>query len=303
MSELSNQGVDSQTVAAFLGRTHHGPVRHIKRPTSVQHAQSSALVFLTSQRPQFLSQLAPIEDIVVITDVPAASLPLATIISSPSPRLDFARALGQFFSEERQVGVHPTALIDSTAALGLRVSIGAHAVIEAEVTLGDDVVIGENVVLRRRCVIGERTIIKANSVIGEAGFGFEYDENGLPVRVPHLGAVSIGSDVEIGALVTIARGTLDDTVIGDHVKLDDHVFIAHNVSIGTAAFVIAGAEISGSVRVGAGAWIGPQVTIREQVTVGERAMVGIGAVVISDVPPAVIAVGNPARVLRPRDNT
>ncbi|MCB1002049.1 MAG: hypothetical protein KDB40_22335 [Acidimicrobiales bacterium] len=247
-----------------------------------------------------LDLLRSVDDLVVLAEVAPEVLPLATVISSDRPRLDFARVLATFFAEEPPRGVHPTAIVAPTVRLGQRVTIGAYAVVEDGVEIGDDSIIGEHVVLRRRCVIGERTRIKPNSVIGDPGFGFEYDGD-TPIRIPHVGAVRIGSDVEIGALVSIARGTLDDTVVEDHVKVDDHVFIAHNARIGRGAFVIAGAEVSGSVQIGPTAWIGPQVTIRDQIQIGANAMVGIGAVVTKDVPADVIAVGNPARVLRARD--
>ncbi len=291
----------SSAVAAALGLPHEGTDRPIDRPASAASAAPGAVVFVTQAREDLLALLRNIADITVVTDADPAQLPLATIIRSARPRLDFATVLATFFAEERISGTHPTAIVHPSVRIGERVFVGAHAVIEHDVVIGDDVVIGENVVVRRRVTIGSRTRIKPNTVIGDPGFGFEYDDEGTPIRIPHVGAVTIGDDVEIGALVSIARGTLDDTVIGDHVKIDDHVFIAHNCNIGRASFVIAGAEVSGSVRLGERAWIGPQVTIRDQVTIGDNAMIGIGGVVTKDIPAGMIAVGNPAKVLRARD--
>ncbi len=290
----------SDRIARALDLPHHGPPRSVRRPASAASATPGSVVFVSAARDGLLAAIRPVPELTVVTDVDPTVLPLATVISSQRPRLDFARLLAAFFAEEPPRGVHPTALVDPSVRLGAGVAVGAYAVIEADVVIGDGSVIGEHVVIRRRCVVGERTRIKPNTVIGDPGFGFEYDGD-TPVRVPHVGAVRIGSDVEIGALVSIARGTLDDTVVEDHVKIDDHVFIAHNASIGRGAFVIAGAEVSGSVRIGPTAWIGPQVTIRDQVEIGANAMVGIGAVVTKDIPAGVIAVGNPAKVLRDRD--
>ena len=134
--------------------------------------------------------------------------------------------------------------------------------------------------------------------IGTQGFGFERDEHGVPVRIPHLGEVRLGLDVEIGACTVIARGTIGDTIIGDHVKLDDHVFVAHNVEIGESTLVVAGAVICGSVKIGKRCWIGANSTIKEHVKIGDDAFVGMGAVVLDDVAENAVVVGNPARFLR-----
>ena len=100
----------------------------------------------------------------------------------------------------------------------------------------------------------------------------------------------------------VARGTIEDTRIDDHVKIDDHVFIAHNVQIGEGSFVIAGAEVSGSVQLGKRVWVAPQVTILNKVKVGDNATLGIGAVVRKDVEAGSTVAGNPARVLRKLDH-
>ena len=96
----------------------------------------------------------------------------------------------------------------------------------------------------------------------------------------------------------IARGTIGDTIIGDHVKLDDHVFVAHNVEIGDCTLVVAGAVICGSVKIGKRCWIGANSTIKEHVKIGDDAFVGMGAVVLDDVAENAVVVGNPARFLR-----
>lgn len=140
---------------------------------------------------------------------------------------------------------------------------------------------------------GRAPRVGPHTCIGTLGFGLEGGE-----RLPHLGGVRIGDDVEIGALCAIARGTLDDTVIGDRVRIDDHVFIAHNVQIGDDVTIIAGAEISGSVVIGAGAIISPQACICDHVRIGVGAHVGIGAVVLKDVSDHAVVVGNPARQIR-----
>lgn len=300
MSRKTFDPVDSVAIANYLNCCHHGQPVPVVRPSSAIRAEPFTLAYLVAERTVFLDHLRNVPNVLVITDLPATELPNATVIASSKPRLDFARTLGRFFMVSKRLGVHSTAMISQKARIGRDVSIGPNVFIEAGVEIGDFVTIGANVVICDGTRIGDRTRVKPNTVIGEDGFGFEYDEEGVPVRIPHLGGVTIGNDVEIGSIVVIARGTLDDTVIEDHAKIDDHVFIAHNVRVGKSSVVIAGAQVSGSVAIGAGAWIGPQSTVRDQVQIGARAFVGIGAVVVGDVPTNTVVAGNPARVLRTR---
>lgn len=215
-------------------------------------------------------------------------------ILSPQPRLDFARLLSRI---EERVGfawseslpqIHPSAIL------------GQHVVIAPGVRIGANTVVGHHVVIGAETTIGARCRIKSGAVIGEGGFGFERDEHGVAVRLPHLGRVLIGDDVEIGSLATVCRGTLGDTVLRAGAKVDDHVHIAHNVQVGEHAFVIACAEVSGGARIGARAWIAPNASVRNQLSVGDDAVVGLGAVVVRSVAPGATVAGNPARPLAPR---
>jgi len=216
-------------------------------------------------------------------------------VISSTPRLDFARAVKQFFVAEKPRGIAGTAIVSPLAQLDKGVGIGHFAVIGDGAVIGEGTEIREHVVIGDGVRVGRNCLIKANTVIGGEGFGFEFDEAGVPVRMPHLGGVIIGDNVEIGSLNAIARGTLDDTVIGDNVKTDDHVFIAHNVEVGDNTLIIAGAEVSGGVKIGKNVWIAPQATIRNQVEIGDGAVVGMGAVVTKSVRAGAVVMGNPAR--------
>ncbi len=293
--------INSREVARYLNLQHHGPSMKVERPSSVVSPEPFSITFALAGRLEIGQSLEGAVSVTVITDLEPSLFPDLAVISSNRPRLDFARMLRQFFNENSPVGIHPTAVIDQSVQIGKRVHVGPHAVLDAGVAISDDVSIGANTVIERRTVIGPRTRIGSNSVIGSLGFGFEVDELGVPVRIPHLGAVSIGSDVEIGSSVVIARGTLENTRVFDCAKIDDHVFIAHNVTVGSCCLVIAGAEVSGSVWIGDRSWIGPQATIREQLKIGADSLVGIGAVVVADVPPNTVVAGNPARVMRQKD--
>lgn len=215
----------------------------------------------------------------------------AAVLESPNPRLDFARALhvlerlaGFAWSNDEPL-VHPTAQVGRNVVLGKGVRIGAHTRILHNVVIGDEV------------VVGQRCLIKSCSVIGEPGFGFERTEDGVPVRILHLGNVLIEDDVEIGSLNTVVRATLGDTIVRAGVKTDDHVHIAHNCIVGHNTFLTACAELSGSVEIGRDVWVAPNASIMNKVKIGDRALIGLGAVVRKNVAQDDVVAGNPARSL------
>ena len=215
-----------------------------------------------------------------------------TVLLAKTPRLAFIRALSWFDSRDLFTRLNNEPVIHATA------EIGRNAVIENDCEISEGVVIEPNVVIMRGTRIGANTRVRANSSIGSDGFGFERDSDGGIFRFPHLGGVRIGESVEIGANTCIARGTLSDTVIEDHAKIDNLVHIAHNVYVESGAFIIAGAEISGGCRVGRSSWVGPNACVIEKKNIGAGALVGIGSTVIKDIPAYEIHAGNPARFIR-----
>lgn len=220
------------------------------------------------------------------------------MVFGDNPRLDFARFLQTFLMPETSPGIAKTACIGRNVLLGNNVHIGEYCVIGDNVVIGDRTELRHHVVINARTIIGNDCLIKSHTVIGEEGFGFERDENGVPIRIPHLGGVTIGNGVEIGSGSVIARGTIDNTCIDDNAKIDDQVFIAHNVCIGANCYVIACSEISGSARIGNGSWLGPNCSIINGISIGEKCIVGIGTVVTKSLPGNMVVAGSPARILR-----
>lgn len=216
---------------------------------------------------------------------------LGPTLVSLQPRLDFARALALLESlagfawSEAEPAIHHSARIGRNVVLGRGVRIGAETVIYHNAVIGDEV------------EIGARCVVKSCAVIGEDGFGFERDAMGKAVRLPHIGTVFIGDDVEVGSLTTVCRGTLADTFLRNGSKLDDHVHIAHNVDVGEDAIVTGCAEVSGGVKIGPRAWIGPNASILNQLSIGADALVGLGGVVVKSVPDSTVVAGNPAKIL------
>lgn len=199
------------------------------------------------------------------------------ILFVENPRKEFAKILSYILSMENR-DLNYIKHINGYC-VGENVKIGVNTVIEPLCFIDSNVVIGSNCHIKSRVkinkyiTIGDNCIIGENTVIGGPGFGIERNSNSTEYenyRIPHLGGVIIKDNVEVGALVSIASGTIDPTVINEYVKIDDCAFIAHNCNIGKGTFIIANAEVSGSVIIGEGAWIGPNVSIIQKVKIGKK---------------------------------
>ena len=211
------------------------------------------------------------------------------LIRCGNPYLGLAK-VAQFFapSARQQIikSIHPSAEISKLAQINAGVTIGANCVIGQDVTIGagsrilssvvieEGVSIGENCLIHssvsilRDCVVGNRSIIHTGAVIGADGFGFAVDENSARHKIPHLGIVVVGDDVEIGANTTIDRATFGQTVIGSGTKLDNLVQIAHNVKTGRNCVMAAQSGIAGSTTIGDRVVIGAQVGVIGHLTIG-----------------------------------
>jgi UDP-3-O-[3-hydroxymyristoyl] glucosamine N-acyltransferase len=209
------------------------------------------------------------------------------------------------------VGIHKTAVISSSARLGHDCSVGPGVVIEDGAEIGNHCVIGANSVIGRSVVIGHRCTIeshvsisyacigddvsiKPGARIGQRGFGFFMGDGNERIAQLQLGAVVIGDRVDIGANVTIDRGSLRNTVIESDVHIDNLVQIAHNVFIGQGSVILSQTGISGSTSVGKGVILGGQVGVAGHLSIGEGARILSKSGVIGHVAPGAILAGYPA---------
>ena len=275
-------GIGSDEIVAALGGelitgSPAGESPRIDRIAPFDGAPPTSITFVSSAR---LAAQLPSSTAACVIVPPAlrdAALQRAgAAIVTPDPYLYFARLTQWWAARMRPAAVaavHPTAVIDASAQVDASASIGAFAVIEADARIGPRAVIGAHafigreaqvgagtrlaarVTLGERCTIGERGIVHSGAVIGADGFGFAPAE-GRWEKIEQLGAVHIGSDVEIGANTCIDRGALGDTVIGDGVKLDNLIQIAHNVRIGDHSAIAACTGIAGSTVIGKHCTIG-----------------------------------------------
>lgn len=221
------------------------------------------------------------------------------VIVCPSPKAAFFSTVRRFFCPARAAAISPHAVIE-TEHIGQNVSIGHFSYLGPEVVVGDDVVIGQHVSIECPAVIGKGSVIGSGVVIGTDGYGYYADAAEVQRRVPHLGGVQIGAYVDIGANTCVDRGTIGDTIIEDHAKIDNLCHIAHNAHIKRHAMVVALSMLAGSTTVGEKAYIAPGAMVLNQKTVGDGSMVGMGAVVFNDVPEGKLVIGVPARVFGDR---
>lgn len=271
--------ITAQHIADFLGGSLSGPNIHLSGVSSFRQPKPGTMVFVQKGQSD-VEQIVP-NILYLVTKRHDADISQIVV---DHPKLAFARACAHFFIDQPVASISETAQIAQSARIGQGVSIGHGVVIGEQVVIGDDTRIQHHVVIADGCRIGRNGLIKSGTVIGEPGFGFAFDQDRTPVRVPHIGAVDIGDRVEVGAQCTIASGTIEPTVIEADVKIDDQVHISHNCRIGAKSIITACVEISGSVKIGPCCWLGPNAAIMNQVEIGQGSRVGLGAVISDDMP-------------------
>jgi UDP-3-O-[3-hydroxymyristoyl] glucosamine N-acyltransferase len=269
----------------------------------LDQAQPHQLAFLAN--PKYLSQVETTRaGAVLISPADLAKLgsrDARSFIVTPNPYAYFARVAQWFIdmaAPKAPAGVHPSAVIDPSAQIAASAVIGPHVVIEAGAVIGEQVRIDAHVTIGRGsqigeashlyprvtvyhgCKIGPRAIVQAGAVIGSDGFGFAPDfvgegdaRTGSWVKIPQVGGVTIGADVEIGANTTIDRGAMADTIIEDCVKIDNLVQIGHNCKIGAYTVIAGCAGIAGSTTIGRHCMIGGAVGIAGHVTLADYVIV------------------------------
>jgi UDP-3-O-[3-hydroxymyristoyl] glucosamine N-acyltransferase len=248
------------------------PDVRIDRVGTLAGAREGALSFFANTH--YRADLASTRASGVVIDARNASACNASALIAANPYATYARMAALLHPAPKPPPViAASAVVDASARIGQGVSIGPFAVIGANVELGDGCVVGPGctlaggvrlgagtelrarVTLENGVRLGARVLIHSGSVLGADGFGFARDSDGW-VKVPQVGSVQIGDDVEIGANTTIDRGAIDDTVIGNGCKIDNQVQIGHNVVVGDLTVMAAFVGISGSTRIGKRCMIG-----------------------------------------------
>jgi len=271
-------------IAVRYGCELHGdPDIEVTTVGTLQGAQSGAISFLAN--PGYRKHLAGTQASAVILGADSASGCEVAALLAEDPYAVYAAVAGDLHPPPAlRPGIHDLATVDDGAVVPASCEVAVGAVIGRGTQLGERVYIGPNCVVGTNCSIasdtrlianvtlyddvklGERCIVHAATTIGSDGFGIAQTDAGWR-KVPQVGGVTVGDDVEMGAACTIDRGAIDDTVIGNGVKLDNQVHIAHNVCIGDHTAIAGQTGISGSTTIGSRCMMGGQVAISGHIEV------------------------------------
>lgn len=280
-------------IARRLGAQLVGDDVLVSRVAPLETAGADAISFLAN--PKFRRHLDATRAAAVILSPKHADATVLPRLLHQNPYACYARVVALLNPADVPVsGIHPNAVVATTipgsasigpgavveagARIGERVVIGANAVIGERAEIGDDSVIEAGVVIRHDCHLGKRALVHAGAVIGTDGFGFAKDGDDW-VKIPQIGRVVIGDDVEIGACTSIDRGALDDTRIGNGVKLDNQIQVAHNVSIGDYTAIAGCVGIAGSTRIGSRCTIGGAAMIIGHLEICDGVHVSAGTLI------------------------
>ncbi len=286
----------AQIVRQFGGELIGDSRIRIHQVAALESATAGNISFLVQTR--YIAQLKNTAASAVILGLESRDATALPRILCKNPHAYYAAVAGLLnpHAQERP-GIHKTAVVDKSARVAKSAHIGACAVVEKSARIGADCVIGAgcfvgagssigtatrlyaNVTIYQDCRLGERCIVHAGAVIGADGFGIAKDGAGWR-KIPQIGGVTIGDDVEIGANTTIDRGALDDTLIGNGVKLDNQIQIAHNVSIGDNTAIAACVGIAGSAKIGRNCALGGASMIYGHITIADSVSVSAGTLIM-----------------------
>jgi len=317
---MATPSLTTGQIARIVGADLQGPGDIvITRPAGVDDAVEGEICFIRSEKfaPNWTASRAsaalvrrgvaveprPRSAILIVDDADLAMVDLLTHISGDS--------------NTAPPGVHPSAVVDPTATIapdatvgplcviGANSKIGSGARLVASVTIGDGCSIGVGTILHpgtilyNNSTLGDRCLLHGNVVIGADGFGFRPNPDGSGhIKIPHIGSVVIGDEVEIGANSCVDRGIFGPTTVGDGTKIDNLVQVGHNCAIGRGCVICGHTGIGGSSKLGDGVTIGGKVGVPDNITIGAGATLGGGSLAHEDIPAGEVWIGVPAQPVR-----
>ncbi|GAA5219741.1 UDP-3-O-(3-hydroxymyristoyl)glucosamine N-acyltransferase [Membranihabitans marinus] len=285
----------------------------ITHPAKIEHAGPGSITFFSNPRYEKYLYNTKASAVILDNDFILKEPVMATVLRVENVYLALS-LLFEFLEKSKKVpqvvsdlayvdptaqvpsscSVGPFTYIDKGTVLGENCRIGSHVHIGSNVVLGNDTVINSGVKIYRDCQIGESVIIHSNAVIGSDGFGFVKDDMGHYKKIPQIGNVIIGNDVEIGANTVIDRASMGSTEIKSGVKLDNLIQVGHNVVIGSHTVIAALTGVAGSVKIGEDNQIGGQVGIAGHTTIGSKNGIAGGTGIVKNVGDGELLMGYPA---------
>ena len=310
MKSFSIQEINDVLKGTIIGST---PIK-ITAPEQLELASESDISFIGNKKYEKFWETSKACAAVVNEDISIEPGENKAFIKVQNADLAMSQVLELFAPPTPlfSMDIHPTAIIDKTAIIGNGTRIGAGSYIGPKVQLGENVTIYPNVtildectigkntviwsgaVIRERCHMGNDCIIHPNATIGADGFGFRPDPQRGLVKIPQIGNVILGYNVEIGANTCVDRGKFSSTVLGDGCKIDNLIQIGHNSKLGRFCIMAGQSGLAGSVTLGNGVLIGGSASITDHVTIGDGAIIGGGSGVTKDIPGGKTMLGYPA---------
>lgn len=289
----------------------------IKDVASLEKAEKGHIAFFANAKYKNLFSTSKAEVIICQEKFVDAAPEGAYLLIHTNPYYVYALICNAFyptFEKAKKSQIHQTAIISESAKLGENVTIGANVYIGENVQIGDNTHIKAGAIIEDNCKIGENcqisnnvtishtimgdnNLILPNAAIGQDGFGFA-TENGQHVKVPQIGRVLIGNNVEIGAGTTIDRGSAADTIISDMCRIDNLVQIGHNVKLGRGCVIVSQVGVAGSTEIGDYSVLGGQVGVAGHLKIGSFVTIAAKAGIAKDIEDKKIMGGTPAVPIR-----
>lgn len=286
-------------------------IPNLNSVSTVSNPKNNSLIFCLEYKKKYEDLLSKVSNSLILVNndanIKSGLSDKNLFVYVTNPRMEYVNILNSCVDFDHNsypsdiYYINPESSVDASCVIEPFVFIDKGVQIDKFCHIKSGTKIYRNVTIGKNCVIG------ANTVIGDIGFGIERDNDdnwrripidGRPMKMPHYGGVTIGNNVEIGALNTIVSGAIEPTVVEDNVKTDDHVHIAHNCKIGNGVIITAAAELSGGVKIGSNSWIGPNSSIFQQIKIGRKCVVGIGANIFRDMNDKDVFMGVPAKKIK-----
>jgi UDP-3-O-[3-hydroxymyristoyl] glucosamine N-acyltransferase len=301
----------AELAKAVGGELHGNPDIEIAGVASTADCRSDEITFAVGQTYVDRAEKRSVGALLVVEHIDGLTIPQIVV---PDPKLAAMQVAMAFSEPERfdagissAAFVHPDAQVAESASVlpfayvGPGAIVGRGSVLFPGAYVGQDARVGQacrlnaNAVLGDRCILGDRGTLHSNVTIGADGFGYFPDGSGAHMKIPQMGIVVIGDDVEIGANSCVDRATFGRTVIGDGTKIDNLVQVAHNCIIGKNAIIVSQAGLAGSVEVEENVTIAARSALVGHITIGKGAIIGAMSGVDKDVPPGAMVGGFPAK--------